>query len=101
VLVVVLLPFQPLDPAWQWRLSNALINSAPLPLLALALLLRNGLSCLLLATAYAAFARRAGSDLSLLAETQLRLQGLGVFRSRRAGSSSQADYMRQLSGKEE
>jgi hypothetical protein len=37
-LLVVLLPFQPLDPAWQWRLSNSLINGAPLPLLALALL---------------------------------------------------------------
>jgi hypothetical protein len=37
-LLTVLLPFQPLDPAWQWRLSNALINGAFLPLLALALL---------------------------------------------------------------
>jgi hypothetical protein len=37
-LVAVVFPFQPLDPAWQWRLSNALINGAFLPLLALALL---------------------------------------------------------------
>jgi hypothetical protein len=234
-LVGVLLPFEPLDPAWQWRLSTALINGAPLPLLALALLLiagqldpvdpvlkqrrrlfsqlavaaaigflllvplqlsaglrqqkaagsaqvqriagaeqrltklrqltaqassnaelnaglqklsgpvlgpadlaqplpllkaqvnavfdqaqiqinrdrtalppssaatalpellRNGLSCMLLATAFAAFARRAGSDLSLLQQTQQRLQRLGPFRPRSTGS--EADYIRQLSGK--
>ena len=41
-LLTVLLPFQPLDPAWQWRLSTVLINGAPLPLLALALLLIAG-----------------------------------------------------------
>jgi hypothetical protein len=34
----VLLPFQPLDPAWQSRLTTALVNAATLPLLALALL---------------------------------------------------------------
>jgi hypothetical protein len=38
-LLAVLLPFSPLDPAWQWRLTTGLINGAPLPLLALALLL--------------------------------------------------------------
>jgi hypothetical protein len=37
-LVATLIPPQLLDPAWQWRLSNALINGAFLPLLALALL---------------------------------------------------------------
>ena len=41
-LLMVVFPFQPLDPAWQWRLSNTLINGAPLPLLALALLLIAG-----------------------------------------------------------
>ncbi|MEB3168366.1 MAG: hypothetical protein VKK97_06485 [Synechococcaceae cyanobacterium] len=34
----VLLPFEPLDPAWQSRLTAALVNAATLPLLALALL---------------------------------------------------------------
>jgi hypothetical protein len=37
-LLAVLFPLQPLEPAWQWRFSNALINGAFLPLLALALL---------------------------------------------------------------
>jgi hypothetical protein len=41
-LLTVLLPFQPLDPAWQWRFSNALVSGATLPLLALALLLIAG-----------------------------------------------------------
>ena len=34
----VFFPFQPLDPAWQSRLTAALVNAATLPLLALALL---------------------------------------------------------------
>ena len=34
----VLFPFQPLDPAWQSRLTAGLVNAATLPLLALALL---------------------------------------------------------------
>ena len=37
-LLAVLFPLQLLDPAWQWRLANGLINGAFLPLLALALL---------------------------------------------------------------
>lgn len=37
-LTELLFPIQPLDPAWQWRLGNSLINTAFLPLLALALL---------------------------------------------------------------
>ena len=37
-LVAVLFPLQLFEPAWQWRLANALINGAFLPLLALALL---------------------------------------------------------------
>jgi hypothetical protein len=63
------------------------------------LLLRNALSCLLLAVAYAAFARRPGSDLSLLQQTQKRLQRLQPLRPRRAGT--QGDDIRQLSGREE
>ena len=47
-------------------------------------LLRNSLSCLLLATAYGAFARRAGSELSLLEEGQRRLQRLRRFKARRS-----------------
>jgi hypothetical protein len=66
---------------------------------ALPLLLRHALSCLLLAVADAAFARRPGSELSLLQETQKRLQRLQPLRPRRAGS--QADDVRQLSGREE
>ncbi|MFM8277175.1 MAG: hypothetical protein ACKN89_09370 [Cyanobium sp.] len=31
-LVGALLPFQPLDPAWQWRFSKALVSGATLPL---------------------------------------------------------------------
>lgn len=39
VLVIgALIPFQPLDPAWQSRLTATLVNAATLPLLALALL---------------------------------------------------------------
>lgn len=34
----VLLPWQPLAPAWQWRVATTLITAAPLPLLSLALL---------------------------------------------------------------
>jgi hypothetical protein len=37
-LAAVLFPLQLLEPAWQWRFANALINGAFLPLLALALL---------------------------------------------------------------
>jgi hypothetical protein len=78
-------------------------NRAALPpsaaVTALPLLLRHALSCLLLAVAYAAFARRPGSDLSLLQETQKRLQRLQPLRPRRA--VTQADYVRQLSGREE
>lgn len=33
-----LLPVHPFDPAWQWRVTTMFLNSAPLPLLALALL---------------------------------------------------------------
>jgi hypothetical protein len=61
--------------------------------------LRNSLACLLFACGYAAFARRTGSDLSLLQEIQKSLQRLQPLRPRRAGS--QGDEVRQLSGREE
>jgi len=67
-------------------------------------LLRNAVSCLLLAIAYGAFARRAGSEVSLLEEGLLSLQRLrrfGPFRARRSSSISQAAYIRQLSGEME
>jgi hypothetical protein len=67
-------------------------------------LLRNAVSCLLLATAYAAFARRHGSEVSLLEEGQLSLQRLrrfGPFRRAAPAPVSEAAYIRQLSGNEE
>ncbi|MEB3167829.1 MAG: hypothetical protein VKK97_03765 [Synechococcaceae cyanobacterium] len=73
---------------------SAAVTALPLPLL-----LRHALSCLLLAVADAAFAHRPGSNLSLLQETQKRLQRLQPLRPRRAGS--QGDDIRQLSGREE
>ncbi|MEB3199587.1 MAG: hypothetical protein VKK62_03535, partial [Synechococcaceae cyanobacterium] len=175
----VLLPWQPLDPAWQWRLATTLINAAPLPLLALALLqisvlfvrqltararstaelnselqtlqgpvlgpadlanplpllkaqvnavvdqaqlqinrdraalppstpatalpelLRNALASSLLALAYAAFAGRSGSELSLLEETRLRLQRLHPIRPGRNRALSEADDIRQMHGEQE
>ncbi len=60
-------------------------------------LLRNSLSCLLLATGFAAFARRAGCELSLLEEMQQRLRWLRV-RPGRARDRSDADYLRELAG---
>lgn len=36
--ITAVVPWQPLNPAWQWRLANTLINGAPLPLLSLAVL---------------------------------------------------------------
>jgi hypothetical protein len=60
-------------------------------------LLRNSLSCLLLATGFAAFARRAGSELSLLEEMQQRLRWLRV-RPGRGKARSDADYIRELAG---
>jgi len=47
-------------------------------------LLRDSFSCLLLATAYGAFARRSGSEFTLLEEGQRRLQRLRGFNARRA-----------------
>ena len=65
-------------------------------------LARNSLSCLLLATAYAAFARRPGSTLSLLEESQRSLQRLRRrFKVRSSSSVSDTDYIRHLSGKDD
>lgn len=63
-------------------------------------LLRNSLACLLLATAFAGFARRAGAELTLLEEVQQRLRWLRV-RPGRAQARSDADYIREMAGEEE
>ncbi|MFN5118316.1 MAG: HpsJ family protein [Cyanobacteriota bacterium] len=62
-------------------------------------LLHNGLSCLVLTVAYAAFARRAGSDLSLLEEARQRLRRLGP--NSRGQHTAEAYYIRRLSGEED
>ena len=64
-------------------------------------LLRSSLACLLLATAFAGFARRAGVELSLLEEVQLRLMRLRRPRHERGKGSSPGDYIIQLRGEEE
>lgn len=67
-------------------------------------LLRTSLACLLFATAFAAFAVRPGSELSLLAEGQenlRRLRFLGQRRLQRPGKRSEADYIREIAGEEE
>ena len=63
-------------------------------------LLRNSLSCLLLATAFAGFARRAGAKLSLLEEMPQRLRWLR-FRPGPAMDRSKADYIHEMAGEEE
>jgi hypothetical protein len=63
-------------------------------------LLRNSLACLLLATAFAGFARRAGVELSLLEEMQQRLRWLRL-RPGRGRDRSDADYLRELAGERE
>ena len=64
-------------------------------------LLRTSLACLLLATAFAGFARRAGVELSLLEEMQQRLRRLRRFRLGTAQKRSDADYIRELAGDRE
>jgi len=61
-------------------------------------LLRNSLACLLLATGFAAFARRAGVELTLLEEAQLRMRWLRRVRPGYARSRSEADYIREMAG---
>ena len=67
------------------------------PLLLLPELLRNALASLALALGFAALAQRSGSDLSLLQELQSHGQRLQLRRSARRSSTSDADYLRQLS----
>lgn len=63
-------------------------------------LLRSSLACLLLATAFAGFARRAASELSLLEEMQRRLRWLRL-RPGRGRDRSDADWIREMAGKRE
>jgi hypothetical protein len=63
----VFFPFQPLDPAWQSRLTAALVNAATLPLLALALL---------------ELARHLDRDDPLIRGRQRRLAQLAIAASR-------------------
>jgi len=67
------------------------------PLLLLPELLRNALASLALALGFAALAQRSGSDLSLLQELQSHGQRLQLSRSARRPTTSDADYLRQLS----
>ena len=68
-------------------------------------LLRNGIACLALALGFAALAVRPGSPRTLLQEWQKGWSGLRKsLRQRRAssssGSTSNADYLRQIRGEE-
>jgi hypothetical protein len=63
--------------------------------------LRNSLACLLLATSFAAFGHRAGSEFSLLEEAGDLLNGLLRRPQPRGEDLSDADYVRQLNGEEE
>jgi hypothetical protein len=60
-------------------------------------LLRNSLACLLLATGFAAFARRAGVELTLLEEGEEWLWRLRR-RPGRGRDRSNADYIREMAG---
>lgn len=62
-------------------------------------LLRSSLACLLLATGFAGFARRAGAELSLLEEMQQRLRRLRLRPGRGRNNRSDADWIREMTGK--
>jgi hypothetical protein len=62
-------------------------------------LLRSSLACLLLAIAFAGFARRAGAELSLLEEMQRRLRWLRLRPGRGRNNRSDADWIREMTGK--
>ncbi len=67
------------------------------PLLLLPELLRNALVSLAMALGFAALAQRSGSDLSLLQELRSHGQRLQLRRSTRRPTTSDEDYLRQLS----
>jgi hypothetical protein len=63
--------------------------------------LRNTGACLALACGFAIFARRRGSELSLLEEGQHSLLRMRMQRPSRSATVSNEEYIRQLSGDEE
>jgi hypothetical protein len=63
--------------------------------------LRNTGACLALACGFAIFARRRGSELSLLEEGQRSLLRMRMQRPSRSATVSNEEYIRQLSGDEE
>ncbi|MEB3332522.1 MAG: hypothetical protein VKI83_08530 [Synechococcaceae cyanobacterium] len=69
------------------------------PLRLLPELLRTAVACLALACGYATFARLPGSELSLFDAVLLRLRR--PRRERRPSDSSEAEYIRQLSGEDQ
>ena len=64
-------------------------------------LLRSSAACLLLATGFAAFARRARSELTLLEEGQQWLWRLQRLRPAQARARSDAEYIREMAGDRE
>jgi hypothetical protein len=81
----------------QAQINRERAASQPVPATkALPELLRNSLACLLLATAFAGFARRTGAELTLLEEVQQRLWRL-PRKPRRAQTTSYAEYIRKIS----
>ena len=67
-------------------------------------LLRSSLACLLFSTAFAGFARRPGSDFSLLEEVQMKTRRIRPQGSRGPQGSSRAaaaDYLRDVARREE
>lgn len=78
---------------------------APGPWALVGNIVRTSVACLALAAGFAGLARRPGSNLSLLAELQMRWEHLryrrGVLRGRSGRTSADADYLRQIGGAED
>lgn len=81
------------------RQRNSLPASNPLRLLPE--LLHNAVSCLALAFGFAIFARAKDSDLSLVDAWQNSLARMRLRRTRSGRQSGDADYIRQLSGRDD
>lgn len=88
------------------RLERARSSAPPAsPWALLGDIVRTSVACLALAAGFAGLARRPGSNLSLLAELQMRWEHLryrrGVLRGRSGRTSADADYLRQIVGAED
>jgi len=88
------------------RLEHARSSAPPAsPWALLGDIVRTSVACLALAAGFAGLARRPGSNLSLLAELQMRWEHLryrrGVLRGRSGRTSADADYLRQIGGAED